>query len=458
MGRLKFERPNIFRSGMDSMQGRSSRELNFPLDRGLKLIFVSLLLFAGPAPAQVQYVARFTLEKEKFIAGEPIFCVFTIQNTGSRPFAFSYRAPSRALNRELEPEPRFVATQENGHRLPDPAPKPCGGARGSVVYGFVTLPGGQTHTERWLLNQWARVSRPGRYHLRAERRLPLREVDPATQQFSTRPAAFAWAADEFSFEVVPSKKAELEAVFRPYSQALDDPGGANFSEAMQVVTTLPQPFLLAKLAGLATAPERGARAWDRNQALEGLARLGTPAAWKAILETARGKAPAAGPAPRQAAGRAGVDSLRAYAVLLLGEKADAAFIPPLLEMLTTAPEDFRGDVLRALGFFREPRANQVLFDKLHAARSSDRVNAILGLKNLESKDTVPALLAMLNDSDAEVRQVAHFALRSLTGQKFNLSPTASRAESARVSKLWHAWWQEHNGSFVPVRQPACHDW
>jgi HEAT repeat protein len=151
-------------------------------------------------------------------------------------------------------------------------------------------------------------------------------------------------------------------------------------------------------------------------------------------------------------------ALRAYAVLLLGEKGDLAFLPALLELASTAPIDLRGDVLRALGFFNERRANELLFEKLHSPMVNDRVNAILGLKNLESKHAIPALLAMLNDPEAQVRQVAHFALQSLTGRKFKLSSGASRAESARVAERWHAWWRGHGASFVPLRQPPCRDW
>jgi HEAT repeat protein len=234
-------------------------------------------------------------------------------------------------------------------------------------------------------------------------------------------------------------------------KTLDEGAAAGFTEAVLAVTTLPQPFLLPKLQAMANAKAHEQR-WDRRQALEGLARLDTPAAWDSITSIAQGGRRSV--TPRAAPD----DSLRAYAVLLLGEKVDATFLPTLLEMVSSAPPELRGSVLRALGFFHDPRANQVLFARLHSARPDDRVNAILGLKNLEAKDAIPALMAMLNDPEAQVRQVAHFALQSLTGLKFELSPQATRAESARVAERWHAWWREQEATFVPVRQPPCHDW
>src|SRR5438067_9183750 len=124
---------------------------------------VSLFVFTRPARSQESYVARFILEKTIYRVGEPVFCTFTVRNTGTRPFAFSYRSPWRALGSNLPKEPRFRVADAKGRRLPDPAPKPCGGAKEGVVYGFVSLPPGGTHRERWLLNQWARLSEPGRY-------------------------------------------------------------------------------------------------------------------------------------------------------------------------------------------------------------------------------------------------------------------------------------------------------
>ena len=143
-----------------------------------KKLLTALLVWVGLAlPAvgsgQVNCVARFVMEKDSYLSGEPVFCRFILQNTGTKTIQFSYRFPTRVLNRDLAQEPRFTTTDEAGHPLRDPAPRPCGGAKGSVVYGYVTLPPGQTHTERWLLNEWASFVHPGRTRVRAERRLPV---------------------------------------------------------------------------------------------------------------------------------------------------------------------------------------------------------------------------------------------------------------------------------------------
>ena len=255
------------------------RVLRTPLVR--IFLLAAPLIFPPGCDAQVNYVARFTLEKQTFLQGEPVFCDFVIQNTGARTFVFRYRTPERVLNRALENEPHFTVTTEKHTALGDPAPRPCGGAKGSPVYGSVTLPPGAVHTERWLLNEWAKISRPGRYLVRAERRLPLLAAESDPPEFSAPPVAYAGAINELGFEVMPGSETGLRAVFQPYLKMVTEPVAADPAIAVLVLATLPQPGFLDRLEVLARAPA-DERRWDRRRGLEGLARLGTPAAWTAM--------------------------------------------------------------------------------------------------------------------------------------------------------------------------------
>ncbi len=420
----------------------------------LGLILFAVMMNSAPALAQVDYSVHFEMEKPQYLLGEPIFCRFVIRNTGSKVFVFRYRTPSRSLASDYNQEPRFLVTDSRG-RLPDPGPRPCGSSKGTLVYGSVTLPPGQVHTERWLLNQWAQFASPGRYHVRAERHLALLPSDPQGGVPAQKPLAFALAIDELSVSVVRSTDAQVEAAFRPYLAAVANPKDPNPAEAVAVLTSLPQPFFLEQLVEMAKAgkPDR----WDRRDAVDGLARLNTPASWKAILKLFQGADASPGSGSNGAAEGAD-DPLRAHALLLLAEKADPAFIPTFLKVLAQSADPARGDILRALGFFRDARANQALYENLHSAQVTDRMNSILGLKTLGSREVMPALIAALNDPEAQVRQVANFALEGLTGRKVAASPNPSPQESARIASDWHAWWVEHAGSFSPPPPAACHDW
>jgi HEAT repeat protein len=297
--------------------------------------------------------------------------------------------------------------------------------------------------------------------------------------------AFALAIDEFAVQVEGSTPAQIEAAYQPYLAAIENLKDPNPAEAVMVLTAMPQPFFLKQLVAMANAPppER----WDRRDALNGLARLGTAPAWEAISNVLQGADSGTNPGNRDLREGGGA-SLRSYALLLLSEKADRASLSLLLELLRPvpsgpppaggtglsetasgygppggtgfrqAPEPLRGDILRALGFFHDPRAYQALFDNLHSARVTDRMNSILGLKNLGTKEVIPALLAALNDPEPQVRQVANFALQGLTGHKVAVSANPSREEANRIAGDWHAWWREHAGQFSLPPPVACHDW
>jgi len=427
---------------------------------GRKLQLGLFLLIAGMnsprALAQVDYSVHFEMDKPEYLLGEPIFCRFVIRNTGRQAFAFRYRTPTRSLASDYDQEPRFTVTDFRGQRLPDPGPRPCGSPQGTAVYGSVTLPPGQVQTERWLLDQWAQFTVPGRYHVRAERRLALVQPDPhQVGKFEEKPVAFALAIDELSVTVARSTRAQVEAAFQPYLAAVRNPKDPNPAEAVMVLTSLPRPFFQDQLVRMANPgkPDR----WDRRDALDGLARLNTPASWGAILKVFRVADAAASSGSKEGTERA-EDPLRSYALLLLAEKADPAFIPAFVEMLAKSAEPMRGDLLRGLGFFHDTRTYQLLFDHLHSVQVTDRMNAILGLKNSGAKEVIPALLAALDDPEPQVREVANFALEGLTGHKVVGPANPTRQEAQRIADDWHAWWRDHAGSFSPPHPAPCHDW
>ncbi len=418
----------------------------------LRLSFVAVLMNPLVLQAQVDYVVRFGLEKPSYLLGEPVFCRFEIRNTGTTVFNFRYRSPTRILTIDNTQEPSFTVTNLSGRRLPDPGPRPCGNPQGTAVYGSVTLPPGKVHSERWLLNQWAQFTAPGSYNVRAQRRLALYPLDPQTGNPQEKPAAFALVIDDLIVQVDPSAPAQVEAAFRPFLESIRDPHDSDPAEAVTVVTSMPQPFFLDQLTAMLTPgkPDH----WDRREVVNGLARLNTPASWREILKLFRsGSAPAGSNGKDEAE-----EALRSYALLVLAEKGDSAFLPTILATLARSPEPLRGDILRALGFFHDPKAFQPLYDNLHSPRVTDRMDAILGLKNLGTKDVIPALLAALNDPDPPVDQVANFALQGLTDHRVPVSPNPSPNDLKRIADDWHAWWRESASTFSPPKPAACHDW
>jgi hypothetical protein len=319
----------------------------------------------------------------------------------------------------------------------------------------VTLPPGQTHTERWLLNQWARFSAPGQYHVHAERRLALWEPGPQVGDLSGKALAFALAIDNLNVTVVHSTPAQVEAAYQPYLDAVKNPKDPNSAEAVVVLTSLPQPFFLAQLSTMADPGHPGR--WDRRDVLDGLARLNTPASWQEILKRFQTPDAAAHDETGDQSANA-EDPLRSYALLLLAEKSDPAFVPTFLAILAKSQEPLRGEILRALGFFHDTRASQVLYDNLHSTQVTDRMNAVLGLKTLGGKEVIPALIASLDDPQLQVRQVANFSLEGLTGHKVSDDLAVSQVDADHLKTGWDSWWRESAGSFSPTAPTPCHDW
>ncbi len=424
--------------------------LRHPFTSRSVVALMAFLACLRPSFGAPSYATDFRLEKRVYLVGEPVLCDFIIRNTGTEAFAFPYRTPTRALNPMLASEPRFLLTDAHGHRLPEALPHPCGGAKGRAVYGSVTLPPGQTSVEPWVLNQWGTIASPGLYRVHAERHLPLYAVKAHPGTLSGPPIGYALAVENLSFKVEPGTPEQLRAAYRPLINELQNPRNPRFSEAVVAVTAVPHSFLEPQLRRLLSG-EFARYPWVPEQALNGLARLGTPSAWQTILNVALGHIAASGPKNETLA-------LRSYAILLLAEKGDAGFVPPLISLLHTAPEPLQQNILPALGFFHDPRANEALFQRLRSPIAADRANAILGLKNLNSRNVIPALLAMLKDPDEEVRTVANFALQSLTGQGFALPPLASPSQLARAIARWNKWWQDNNESFRPAPQAPCRDW
>ena len=143
------------------------------------------------------------------------------------------------------------------------------------------------------------------------------------------------------------------------------------------------------------------------------------------------------------------------AVRLLAENGGPRHLQWLLGLVPDSNARVRAVVIQALGAFHEPRAVQALFKYLHAEEAENRVGALLGLRDMRRKESIPSMIAMLHDPDARVRQVANFALTELTGRKATL-PAPTTADAARpLADDWKVWWQENHRSFSPPPSPDC---
>ena len=216
----------------------------------LRKVLLLLWLAASAAPgfAQVDYSVHFEMEKPQYLLGEPIFCRFVIRNTGGKVFAFRYRTPTRIVGTDYDQEPRFQVTDSRGSRLPDPGPSALR----------------QPARDRRL---WVRdaASRADSYRALAAESMgaicragPLSRACGAPLGACARPArrsgAFAakprpsrWPSMISVCRLSAPRRAQVEAAYQPYLDAVEDPKDPNPAEAVVVLTSLPQPFFLDQL-------------------------------------------------------------------------------------------------------------------------------------------------------------------------------------------------------------------
>jgi hypothetical protein len=82
-----------------------------------------------------------------------------------------------------------------------------------------------------------------------------------------------------------------------------------------------------------------------------------------------------------------------------------------------------------------------LFARYRAADPALRTAMVPGFVGL-GKETIPKLLACMDDEDREARAAAHEILRATTGRDFGYDPGAPPEERSRAAAAWRAWWQE----------------
>ena len=118
------------------------------------------------------------------------------------------------------------------------------------------------------------------------------------------------------------------------------------------------------------------------------------------------------------------------------------YVEPLLEMLAGADMAVRSPAGRALATYKDPTVMRKLIAlAMDSGRDrSMRLPAIIALKRVLDKEVVDALMKLLDDRDAAVRDTAMESLEYLTNLRGFHEPSQ-----------WKAWWE-------PLKNRDRHDW
>jgi HEAT repeat protein len=113
----------------------------------------------------------------------------------------------------------------------------------------------------------------------------------------------------------------------------------------------------------------------------------------------------------------------------------------LARQLPDADDALKISSAQRLSIFRDPVAAPALAHCLASAAREARVAAAMSLAACGTRESVPALLAALDDTDPLVRQAAAVALENLTGHIESLATFAAPADRAPQVERWHAWFR-----------------
>ena len=250
---------------------RLSRHLGCVQSLGMRTTLIALwvlLLFGRLDIASAQIKAQVHLDKDHYLAGEPVFVLWEYKNVGSSiPFdRFDPYCPEPEVS---APSLRFA--EPTVFPYPHDGTFDCRSIRGS-------LNPGKTYTTRFLLNHRFDLSSPGEYDLV----VPLGTgINGSGDELL--PGVYS-ETRKLSLVLQPSSEAELRSAYQPYLDALRNDVNAEKREALRVLADSGAKFAETDMLRFSSDPRSGADLQDIAQ--EGLARLKTPAACARLAELA----------------------------------------------------------------------------------------------------------------------------------------------------------------------------
>ena len=230
---------------------------------------IALLGFAfltNPASAQVR--ADVHLDKNQYLAGEPVFVVWEYGNIGSSDVPFDGFDP-------YCPEPGIRAPFAFAE--PTVFPFPHDGLY-DCEYLMTTLKPGVTHETKFLLNHRFDLSKPGTYDI---------VVSMGTGFSNSAHPSLPGALDgtkTLTLVLRPASEGALRRTYQPYFDVLNSDAYSQKREALRVLADSGAKFAETELLRFSSDPESGFDSQDLAD--EGLARLRTPAACARLAELA----------------------------------------------------------------------------------------------------------------------------------------------------------------------------
>jgi len=380
---------------------------------GYLLASIATLLFSCTLGLSAQIKTEVHLDKDHYVAGEPVFVVWEYTNSGSTPMPFDRFDAYCPMPTISAPSLEYAAPPVFPY--PVDALVDCEAER-------KPLQPGEKYLTKFLLNHRFKLSRPGKYDLT----VPMERGVEALGKGNLP------ATENISLILEPSGERELRKIYQPYFDALDSDGDKGYPgrhDAVRVLADSSAPFTESQLLRFSSDPRTGSDV--QAIANEGLGRLKTPAACARLAELA--------------------DHAELHhqqtAIEQLGQCDDPSYMQFLFQL---------ADRDHAMHYFAVLAAGEIGGDgavdrllNLASPGSLDRENAFVALGRTGSKRAVKAIVDALPSLQEGPNGYA--ALSSLT----TLTHHESREkEFGRKVQQWRQWWEKSQNE--PIYKPR--DW
>jgi len=334
--------------------------------------------------------------------GEPIYIVFGVVNRSSRVLVANI--PSGHLNCGGE-----GITREGITRYEVLNAKPAGfGPDGCCNRPTtdvcddlkVRLAPGQEFSERFVLNYWFNLDKPGTYQAHFVHDVQFKPPSPGVatldEDFFSGKNLAVPISSEFPIVLVVGSPRALKQAFERVTRDLNskDPQRVGWAQ-WAIIYLAPASFepLIQDLARIDPYGDEGGKMWYPVDGVDGLARLNTASARRTLAFLAKQKE-------------------RPDAIEALGKTRDLSYLS-LLIGLCRNPKLAQPSV-EAIGMLGGKGAMQFLMSQLRSASATERQNAAWGIGYTGDREAVRPLAAALYDPDEGVRYAAQEGLGRLT--------------------------------------------
>ncbi len=139
--------------------------------------------------------------------------------------------------------------------------------------------------------------------------------------------------------------------------------------------------------------------------------------------------------------------LRQVAIRALAKYRDEESFSIISSCLADENAEIRRQTLNYLCWFFSDKCASAVLKSLHDVDDQVRKSAIIICGTLKLRQSTPALITLLDDSDTDMQKEAVLSLRKISGVHFGFKLAAQKRGNKAAINKWRLWWQESQVKF-----------